>query len=137
MIRHAAILLLAAAPAWAQDAPWAGSYGGLSLSTSGPGVELFVGSMTGSGPALLGFELGAGEGDLALTGRIGRGVGETLVYGLAGIDFEERDEGEAGLFLGAGAARRVGGFRIGGELRHDASREHRETRLGGRVALEF
>jgi hypothetical protein len=137
VLRTIGLILSLSQPALAQEPGWAGGYGGLSFGTAEPEVEVFVGAMTERGPAVVGIELGAAaeDGALALTGRVGRSVGETLLYGLAGLG---SGEGE-GVLLGAGASRRLGGVRIGGELRHDLGegQEDGETRLGGRIALEF
>ena len=146
MIRPVAIAILTTAPAPApsQEAAWSGPYAGLSVGVEGEGAGLFLGAMAERGSTVLGFEVGAGaeEGDLALTGRLGLGLGGTLFYGLAGLSGLGQDEvgdGEAALVLGAGASRRLGGFRVGGELRHDLGEHGAQggTRLGGRVALEF
>ena len=136
-MRAACMILILAGPLSAQEAGWSGGYGGLSLGTAEPDAELFVGAMTERGPAVLGVELGTGlgEGEVALTGRVGHGLGGTLLYGLAGLG---SGAGE-GVVLGAGASRRLGGLRVGGELRHDFgdAAEDGGTRLGGRIALEF
>ena len=146
MIRVALPILALASPAPAADADWAGAYGGVGVATGGSEAELFVGALTERGPAVLGLELGAGlgkggSGGLALTGRLGAGLGGTLVYGLAGLGHDGADgaEGDAGVILGAGASRRLGGIRVGGELRHERTggAGSSETRLGGRFALEF
>lgn len=143
MIRAAALSLLLAFPAQAQNAEWAGAYGGLGLTLDRSGAELFVGAMAERGPALVGLELDAGlaeeESQVALTGRLGAGMGGTLLYGLAGLGYGGEGDGEAGLVLGAGAERRLGGLRLGGEWRQEWLGESAEgeTRLGGRVALEF
>lgn len=136
MLRTAALILMLSPPALAQEPGWTGGYGGLSVGTASPDVALFFGAMAEHGPAVVGIEVGAGleEGEMALTGRVGRGLGGTLLYGLAGVGSGEGD----GVLLGAGASRRLGQVRIGGELRHGLGGEAEgETRLGGRIALEF
>ena len=135
MYRAIGMILTLAQPAMAQEAGWAGGYGGLSLGTGSPDVEFFLGAMAEHGPAVMGVEFGAGEGDLAVTGRLGRGLGGTLLYGLAGVG----SGADQGLLLGAGASHRLGGVRVGGELRHGlgSAPEDGETRIGGRISLEF
>lgn len=157
MIRALPALALAAAvssasAACAQEAGWSGSYGGVGLAPDASGAELFVGRLAARGPAVMGVEMGAGfatglgaqEGEghggrLALTGRLGGHAGGTLVYGLAGLGVEAGAGGEAGLILGAGAARRLGHLRLGGEIVHERDGEAGggDTRLGGRIAFEF
>lgn len=143
MIRAAALALLLTLPAQAENADWAGAYGGLGLSLDRAGADLFVGAMAERGPALLGVEIDAGvaeeDGRVALTGRVGTGLGGTLLYGLAGLGHEGGGGGQSGLVLGAGAERRLGGLRLGGEWRQEWLGEgaEGEARLGGRVALEF
>lgn len=143
MIRAAALSLVLALPAHAQNADWVGAYGGLGLLLDRSGAELFLGAMAERGPVLVGLEFDAGlaeeESQVALTGRLGAGLGGTLLYGLAGLGYEGEGDGAAGLVLGAGAERRLGGLRLGGEWRQEwlGDGAEGETRLGGRVALEF
>lgn len=124
----------------AQDDAWTGPYGGISLRLGRPAAGVFLGAMTDRGGAVMGLELGAGlgrgEDEVALTGRLGRGLGDTLLYGLAGLG--SAPDGDV-VVLGAGASRRLGGLRLGGELRRSVGEgdADAETRLGGRIALEF
>lgn len=143
MIRAAALFLLLALPAQAQNAEWAGAYGGLGLRLDRSGAELFLGAMAERGPALLGLELDAGvaeeQGRVALTGRLGAELDGTLLYGLAGLGYKGEGDAQAGLVFGAGAERRLGGLRLGAEWRQERLGEgaEGETRLGGRISLEF
>ncbi|NNF25584.1 MAG: outer membrane beta-barrel protein [Rhodobacteraceae bacterium] len=151
---------------------WQGSYGGFQLgnlsadtegaaSVSGDGQTLGVhlGYGIELGQYVLGGEvdydtadvtLGAGLAEIDSLGRLkvraGTGLGQTLVYGTAGIARADTSLGdETGYFLGAGIGADVGsGWVVGGEVLYHTFRDidgsgidADATTLGLRASFRF